>query len=60
MDVVPPLSPCSCARAEGGRGALALADAVIRACEAARGKPSPVKFLYPLDMPIKVGYHALE
>ncbi len=34
---------------EGGKGALALAEAVIKACE----KPGDFKFLYPLDLPIK-------
>jgi len=34
---------------EGGRGAIALAQAVIKACET----PSNFKFLYPLDQPIK-------
>jgi len=35
--------------AKGGAGAVALAEAVIKACE----KPSNFKFLYPLDIPIK-------
>jgi len=35
--------------AKGGAGAVALAEAVIKACE----KPSDFKFLYPLDIPIK-------
>jgi methylenetetrahydrofolate dehydrogenase (NADP+) / methenyltetrahydrofolate cyclohydrolase / formyltetrahydrofolate synthetase len=35
--------------AEGGRGAKALAQKVVEACE----KPSNFRFLYPLDMPIK-------
>jgi formyltetrahydrofolate synthetase len=34
---------------EGGRGAVALAEAVIKAAE----KPSNFKFLYPLDLSIK-------
>jgi len=34
---------------EGGKGAIALAEAVIKACE----KPSNFQFLYPLDQPIK-------
>jgi len=34
---------------EGGKGAVALAEAVVNACE----KPSKFKFLYPLDQPIK-------
>jgi methylenetetrahydrofolate dehydrogenase (NADP+) / methenyltetrahydrofolate cyclohydrolase / formyltetrahydrofolate synthetase len=34
---------------EGGKGAIALAQAVIKACE----KPSHFKFLYPLDIPVK-------
>ena len=34
---------------EGGRGALALAEAVVRAA----GQPSHFKFLYPLELPIK-------
>ncbi|MEZ0395620.1 MAG: formate--tetrahydrofolate ligase [Anaerolineales bacterium] len=34
---------------DGGAGAVALAEAVIRAAE----KPSRFRFLYPLDMPIK-------
>jgi formyltetrahydrofolate synthetase len=34
---------------EGGKGAIALAKAVIAACE----KPSNFKFLYPLDLTIK-------
>jgi formyltetrahydrofolate synthetase len=34
---------------EGGKGAIALAKAVIAACE----KPSSFKFLYPLDLTIK-------
>jgi len=34
---------------EGGAGAKALAEAVVKACE----KPSNFKFLYPLDIPIK-------
>ncbi|MGQ9833254.1 MAG: formate--tetrahydrofolate ligase [Candidatus Villigracilaceae bacterium] len=34
---------------EGGKGAIALAEAVIKAAE----KPSNFKFLYPLDIPIK-------
>ena len=35
--------------AAGGKGAAALAEAVVAACE----KPADFKFLYPLDMPIK-------
>jgi methylenetetrahydrofolate dehydrogenase (NADP+)/methenyltetrahydrofolate cyclohydrolase/formyltetrahydrofolate synthetase len=35
--------------ADGGKGAVALAEAVVAACE----KPSDFKFLYPLDWPIK-------
>ncbi len=35
--------------AEGGKGARALAEAVVEACE----QPSNFKFLYPLDWPIK-------
>jgi methylenetetrahydrofolate dehydrogenase (NADP+)/methenyltetrahydrofolate cyclohydrolase/formyltetrahydrofolate synthetase/formate--tetrahydrofolate ligase len=35
--------------AKGGAGAVALAEAVIKACE----KPNHFKFLYPLDIPIK-------
>jgi len=35
--------------AEGGKGAVALAEAVVAACE----KPSNFKFLYPLEWPIK-------
>jgi formyltetrahydrofolate synthetase len=34
---------------EGGKGAIALAEAVVRACE----KPGYFKFLYPLDLSIK-------
>jgi len=34
---------------EGGEGAVALAEAVVKAAE----KPSNFKFLYPLDIPIK-------
>jgi len=34
---------------EGGKGAIALAEAVVKAAE----KPSNFKFLYPLDIPIK-------
>jgi methylenetetrahydrofolate dehydrogenase (NADP+)/methenyltetrahydrofolate cyclohydrolase/formyltetrahydrofolate synthetase len=34
---------------EGGKGAVDLAEAVVRAAE----KPSNFKFLYPLDIPIK-------
>ena len=34
---------------EGGEGAIALAEAVIKAAE----KPSHFKFLYPLDLSIK-------
>jgi formyltetrahydrofolate synthetase len=40
--------------AEGGRGAVELAAAVVRACAAARAEPaSPFRFLYALDAPIK-------
>ncbi|SCV66994.1 BQ2448_5640 [Microbotryum intermedium] len=35
--------------AEGGKGALELGQAVIKACE----EPNPFKFLYPLDISIK-------
>jgi len=35
--------------AQGGAGAIELAEAVIAACE----KPSEFKFLYPLDLPLK-------
>ncbi len=35
--------------ANGGDGAMALAEAVVAACE----KPSDFHFLYPLDLPIK-------
>ena len=35
--------------ANGGDGAVALAEAVVAACE----KPSNFQFLYPLDLPIK-------
>jgi hypothetical protein len=41
-------------RAEGGRGSIDLANAVIKVCDAAKQQPSTVKYLYPLDMPIKV------
>lgn len=34
---------------EGGKGAIKLAEAVVKACE----KPSNFKFLYPLEMSIK-------
>jgi formyltetrahydrofolate synthetase len=34
---------------EGGKGAIALAEAVVKACE----KPSNFKFLYPLDISVK-------
>lgn len=34
---------------EGGKGAIALAEAVVKACE----KPSKFEFLYKLDLPIK-------
>ena len=34
---------------EGGKGAVALAEAVVKACE----KPSKFRFLYKLDLPIK-------
>ncbi len=33
----------------GGKGAIALAEAVVKACE----QPSNFKFLYPLEMPVK-------
>lgn len=36
--------------AQGGLGAIDLANAVIRACQT----PPQFKFLYPLDIPIKV------
>lgn len=39
----------SCHWMDGGKGALALAEAVIKAAE----KPSNFNFLYPLDQPIK-------
>jgi methylenetetrahydrofolate dehydrogenase (NADP+)/methenyltetrahydrofolate cyclohydrolase/formyltetrahydrofolate synthetase len=35
---------------EGGAGAAQLAEAVVLACE----KPSTFKFLYDVDLPIKV------
>ncbi len=35
--------------ANGGKGAIELAEAVVAACE----KPSNFNFLYPLDLPIK-------
>lgn len=35
--------------AHGGKGAVALAEAVVAACD----KPSNFKFLYPLEMPIR-------
>jgi formyltetrahydrofolate synthetase len=35
--------------AQGGAGALALADAVVKACET----PKDFRFLYPLDIPIR-------
>ena len=35
--------------ADGGKGAVALAEAVVEACK----KPSKFQFLYPLEMPIK-------
>jgi methylenetetrahydrofolate dehydrogenase (NADP+)/methenyltetrahydrofolate cyclohydrolase/formyltetrahydrofolate synthetase len=35
--------------AKGGEGGVALAEAVVKACE----KPSDFRFLYPLEMPIK-------
>jgi methylenetetrahydrofolate dehydrogenase (NADP+) / methenyltetrahydrofolate cyclohydrolase / formyltetrahydrofolate synthetase len=35
--------------AQGGKGAVELAEAVVAACQ----KPSDFKFLYPLDMPIR-------
>jgi len=34
---------------EGGKGAIALAEAVAKACE----KPTNFKFLYPLNVPVK-------
>jgi len=34
---------------EGGKGAIKLAEAVVKACE----HPSDFKFLYPLNMPVK-------
>jgi methylenetetrahydrofolate dehydrogenase (NADP+) / methenyltetrahydrofolate cyclohydrolase / formyltetrahydrofolate synthetase len=34
---------------EGGKGAIALAEAVVKACD----KPSKFQFLYPLEQPIK-------
>jgi formyltetrahydrofolate synthetase len=34
---------------EGGKGAIALAEAVVKACE----KPNNFKFLYPLNIPVK-------
>ncbi len=34
---------------DGGKGAVPLAEAVIKACE----KPSSFRFLYPLELPIK-------
>jgi methylenetetrahydrofolate dehydrogenase (NADP+)/methenyltetrahydrofolate cyclohydrolase/formyltetrahydrofolate synthetase len=34
---------------EGGKGAIALAEAIVKACE----KPNKFQFLYPLDQPIK-------
>ncbi len=34
---------------EGGKGAIALAKAVVKACE----KPTNFKFLYPLNIPVK-------
>ncbi|MGE5464820.1 MAG: formate--tetrahydrofolate ligase [Syntrophothermus sp.] len=34
---------------EGGKGAIALAEAVVKACN----KPSNFKFLYPLELPVK-------
>lgn len=34
---------------DGGAGAVALAEAVVRACQ----QPSAFEFLYPLDLPIK-------
>ena len=43
--------------AEGGRGAIELANAVVRACattrEAARSGAASFRFLYPIDAPIK-------
>lgn len=41
--------------AEGGDGAVELAEAVVAACE----KPSKFKFLYPLDWPIKKKIEAI-
>jgi hypothetical protein len=51
------LFPCDThyIRAEGGRGSVDLANAVIAACDAAKQQASTLKYLYPLDMPIKVG-----
>jgi formyltetrahydrofolate synthetase len=40
---------------EGGKGAVPLAEAVIKACE----KPSNFQFLYPLDQPIKTKIEAI-
>lgn len=39
--------------AEGGRGAVALGEAVERACAAARASETSFGFLYPLAVPIK-------
>lgn len=39
-------------RAEGGAGAIDLARSVMSACEAV-GKGSHLRFLYPLNAPIK-------
>lgn len=43
------------ARADGGAGAVKLADAVVDACAATRADPdSSFKFLYPAEASIKV------
>ena len=42
-------------RAEGGKGSIDLAKAVIDACDHAKKSGTKVKYLYPMDMPIKVG-----
>ena len=41
--------------AQGGAGAVELAEAVIRACE----QPAEFQFLYPLDIPIKAKIEAI-
>jgi len=41
--------------AKGGEGGAKLAEAVVAACE----KPSQLKFLYPLDIPIKEKIEAI-